>query len=87
MTTKIVEKPNIGDKVIRGKDWCWANQDQGSAYGIIDIIKEDNWVRVVWVDSEGKNITYQTYRVGHNNNYDLYYYEEKNEEFLLENTL
>ena len=74
---KIVTHDNykIGDKVVRGKDWSWEDQDKNSAYGVIveplGGLSED-WVGVQW-----KNGRTFDYRVGDEDRYDLYFYEEK----------
>ena len=79
---KIVTNENVkvGDKVVRGRDWDWVNQDKGSVYGII--IRSSNgstfitgWVEVNWVNTNGEVIGTFSYQVGYNDTYDLYFYE------------
>jgi hypothetical protein len=77
---KIVTNENVkvGDKVVRGRDWNWANQDKGSVYGIT-IVSSDilipGWVEVNWVNTNGEVIGNHCYQVGYSDKYDLYFYE------------
>ena len=40
----------VGDKVVRGEDWKWDNQDGGKGcVGTIEYLSESgNWVNVKW---------------------------------------
>ena len=74
---RVVTTVDVGAKVVRGKDWSWSDQDDGSCYGIIT--KRDSstgWVAIDWISDTGRVITqdYQ-YRIGDLNKYDLYYYD------------
>lgn len=71
-----VISPKIGDKVVRGKDWDWGDQDKDSKYGIVTK-KEYNWCSVEWVNKSSEIIRRQSYRIGHQGKYDLYYYDSK----------
>jgi len=65
-----------GTKVIRGRDWAWAEQGKMAAYGIVTTdIPQDEWVSVEWVAEDGTIVSQNSYRVGDNDyKYDLYYY-------------
>ena len=64
----------VGDKVVRGKDWDWPDQDGGD--GSVGIITgtygKKAWVYVNWL-SAGSN----AYRIGAEGCYDLYFYTEE----------
>jgi hypothetical protein len=78
MVKRIVTTKDFGAKVVRGRDWQFFDQDEGSEYGvIIPDKKEEGWVRVEWVDKEGKYVRRNSYRVGADGKYDLYYYESE----------
>jgi hypothetical protein len=75
MPTQISVKHCFKDvKVVRGKDWGWGDQDGGE--GNIGVIVEagigSKWVKVKW--SCGYR---ESYRIGHDNCYDLYFADEK----------
>lgn len=72
-----VVNPKIGDKVVRGKDWEWGDQDRNSEYGTVTKIKEDNWCSVEWVNKNHEVVNRQSYRIGAESKYDLYYYDTK----------
>ena len=77
---KIVTNENVkvGDKVVRGRDWNWANQDKESVYGIIigsSVTFTPGWVEVNWVNTNGEVIGNDCYQVGYEDKYDLYFYE------------
>lgn len=76
MSNKIVTESNfkIGDKVIRGRDWAWADQDKDSIYGVINSDSGRGWVEVKWVNHKGLTVNTQTYEVGPHT-FDLYFYE------------
>jgi hypothetical protein len=62
-----------GVRVTRGKDWMWGDQDggAGSVGKTVDgwiRVNWENWIRVQW-----DNGTSNTYRVGAEGKYDLYY--------------
>jgi|688.fasta_scaffold00112_110 hypothetical protein len=68
-----VKYPIIGAKVVRGKDWCYDEQDggEGKTGVIVDKLKYD-WVRVLW-----ENGNKDDYRIGNEGKYDLYFATEK----------
>jgi hypothetical protein len=83
-TSKVrVDKTNavIGLKVVRGKDWNYSAQDEGSK-GNVGVITEyslyypkdpgANWTYVMWANGDG-----DVNRIGHDNKYDLYVHEEQ----------
>lgn len=84
---KIVKSDNclIGDKVVRGDDWEHEDQDDESIYGII--IGFDKTRRstrndmciIKWVYEDYENARKYYYRIGPYK-FDLYFYEEQNEE-------
>ena len=82
MPNRIVTEDNynVGDKVVRGRDWTWGNQDEGSVYGIIDTQPYDNLVSVNWVNHKGITVNFKGYRVGDDTiglkKFDLYFYEQ-----------
>jgi hypothetical protein len=78
---RMVTTADIGAKVVRGKDWMYGRQDEGSVYGVIMSHSSRGWVRVKWISKDGKTVQSNGYRIGAENCYDLYYYEE--EEFVL----
>ena len=61
----------VGDKVVRGKDWRWYDQDGGKGcVGTINYFSESRgWVEVRW--SNGYS---NSYRIGAEKCYDLYFY-------------
>lgn len=81
MPNRIVTKDNfkVGDKVVRGRDWRWGDQDKGSVYGVIGnfsvIADNTTWHYVHWVDYKGKELGLYSYRIGHEK-FDLYFYEQ-----------
>lgn len=74
-----VKHKDIGAIVVRGQDWEWGSQDGGLAYGIIDKRSAPaGWVSVTWYDEHHRPlVNYYKYRVGHDDAYDLYYYDPK----------
>lgn len=80
---KIVTEPIIGLKVIRGRDWRWGNQDHGSKYGEIYASTFSGWARVKWYNEEGKSLDFNSYRVGAQGSYDLYYYEGTDNDIVI----
>lgn len=60
----------LGARVIKGRDWDWGDQNGGTEGTIISRLEgtTSNWVRVRW-DNDNEN----SYRIGHDNKYDLYY--------------
>lgn len=68
---KIVTTPHIGARVVRGRDWDWGNQD-GNGVGTIIDKSGKGWVRIKWDHKIHEN----SYRIGYNGKYDLYYYTE-----------
>ena len=82
MSNKIVNDGNykIGDKVVRGKDWQWYEQDKGSIYGIIKAIHDVDdggtfWISVKWINHKGLITAENRYRLGPRC-FDLYFYEQ-----------
>ena len=81
MNNRIVTFDNckIGDKVVRGKDWCWNNQDKNSVYGIITgYLGGSNNRNALVTGVNHKGITVNNsyyYRVGPEK-FDLYFYEQ-----------
>lgn len=76
MSNRIVTKENykIGDKVVRGRDWRYGDQDKESIYGIIYDNDYGNWVKVKWINHKGMIVYKDSYRVGPEK-FDLYFYE------------
>jgi hypothetical protein len=75
---EIVKSPQIGDKVVRGRDWDYGDQDRNSIYGKVigfDTGKK-GWCRVDWVSSNGSVLDSNCYRYGTDGPCDLYYYKE-----------
>lgn len=68
---RIVTKSDIGARVVRGRDWDWGPQDGGNGIGIIIENSYTDWARVKWDHNSCEN----SYRIGDNGKYDLYYYE------------
>ena len=61
----------VGDKVVRGEDWAWYDQDGGKgSVGIIKSITDTRWANVRWLDGGYNNV----YRIGAEGCYDLYFY-------------
>lgn len=76
----ITVKVPVGTKVVRGPNWSWGNQDQGSVYGVVTSFEThsfethgDTWVVVNWRDKNGKSIA-KTYSYKWNDG-TLAYYE------------
>jgi energy-coupling factor transporter ATP-binding protein EcfA2 len=81
MELEIVKEPKVGQKVVRGKDWQWGDQDGGSIYGIIVSIDGNiGWCSVEWIDENLNPLRKNGYRVGPHD-HDLYYYKEKEQSF------
>ena len=82
---RMVTTADIGAKVVRGKDWKWYDrkdwkwydQDKDSVYGVIVDNNKDGWVVVEWISKDGKVLNRYRYRIGDEDCYDLYYYEEE----------
>lgn len=70
--SKIVTTRDIGARVIRGRDWDWGEQGNNTTGTIIEGGGSLGWTRVKW-DNGHEN----TYRIGNNNKYDLYYAEDQ----------
>lgn len=65
---------DIGARVVRGRDWRWADQDKNGK-GTITKVEMIGWVTVRW-DHEGTTGDgHLNYRIGNEGKYDLYYYE------------
>jgi hypothetical protein len=71
LDSRIVTTNSVGVRVVRGRDWDWGNQDDNGIGTIIDTSGE-GWVRVKWDNKKYEN----SYRIGSNDKYDLYYYTE-----------
>lgn len=76
MSNKIVTQDNVkvGDKVVRGEDWSYDDQDEGSIYGIVYEYSGGFWVSVNWINHKGMVVHSNGYEVGPYS-YDLYFYE------------
>ena len=70
MNNVIVTKENFKekDKVVKGKHWKWEDQGGYSRYGVIEYEYND-WVTVKWENGE-----INSYRIGAEGCYDLYFY-------------
>lgn len=77
--SRVITNPKVGEKVVRGPNWCWMDQDKGSVYGVIKDstylsgTSLDKWVSVLWVDKDGNDLLQYSY------NYvdmQIQYYEE-----------
>lgn len=55
-----------GYRVMRGKDWKWANQDGGAAGSITGDLGSNNWIQVKWDNGQSNS-----YRWGAEGAYDL----------------
>lgn len=64
----------IGDKVVRGRDWKWGDEDKDSVYGVIYAGVDGGWLSVSWINYKGRIVNKQEYEVGPNQ-FDLYFYE------------
>ena len=73
MSRKITN-PKVGEKVVRGPNWDWGNQDEGSVYGVItEYATYDEWLTVNWVNAHGKCLGTYGYPW---KSEDVMYYEE-----------
>ena len=74
MKNVTVTKQNVktDDKVIRGKDWRWGSQGGNSEFGVVKIIKDHDWVSVRWENGERNS-----YRIGAEGCFDLYFYTKE----------
>ena len=73
MNNVIVTKQNVKleDKVVKGRDWYWGSQGENSEFGVVLHIRYD-WVVVCWENGE-KN----SYRIGADGCFDLYFYTKE----------
>lgn len=63
-----------GDKVVRGSDWKWGNQDGGSGnIGEVIAVKENGWISVRWSGSKTKP---GDYRWGKDGKFDIKWYSQ-----------
>ena len=69
---KIVTTRDIGARVVRGRDWDWGEQGNNTTGTIIEGGGSSGWTRVKW-DNGDEN----SYRIGDNKKYDLYYAEDQ----------
>lgn len=90
MKNEIVTRENVytGLEVVRGRDWRWENQDgYPGNYGVIvnqeDRRPADGWTSVKWNRTKKIN----SYRVGHENCFDLYIRTKSNIIDNIENNL
>ncbi len=76
MSNKIVTQDNVkvGDKVVRGRDWSYGDQDKDSIYGIVYNHDGRCWVTVNWINHKGMIVYQDGYQIGPYS-YDLYFYE------------
>jgi hypothetical protein len=72
---KVVTTVDIGAKVVRGKDWEWGIQDKNSIYGIIEQTGGSGWAKTTWYSKEGNKLSTNSYKIGADDKYDLYYYD------------
>jgi hypothetical protein len=91
MKRKIVKFKDVGAKVVRGPDWEWKDQDKDSVYGIINSAEWSslNWVSVDWITPKNKVIASYGYRIGVVYGvpaYDLYYYDQYEDETFIYDT-
>lgn len=81
MSNTIVTLENVkpGDKVVRGRDWDWGDQDSGKKYGIVSEGSHHarGWIWINWCrDDDTITHSRNGYRVGAQNRYDLYFYDD-----------
>lgn len=63
-----------GDKVVRGSDWKWGDQDGGSGnVGEVIAVKENGWITVRWSTSRTKP---GDYRWGKDGKFDVKWYSQ-----------
>lgn len=79
VANKIVKTIDLGARVVRGRDWGFGTQDCDEhgkqSIGVIvenDGWTTDGWLMVDWTVGKYKGNA-QTYRIGANEKYDLYY--------------
>lgn len=66
-TTPTSTKPIAkGYRVMRGKDWKWANQDSGAGGSVSGDLGSNNWIQVKWDNGQSNS-----YRWGADGAYDL----------------
>lgn len=70
--SKIVTTRDIGARVVRGRDWCWGDQGNNTTGTIIKYKDLLGWTRIKW-DNGDEN----SYRIGDEDCYDLYYAEDQ----------
>ena len=69
--TVTMENAYVGAKVMRGPDWKWRNQDGGEGnIGTIENVQANIWVSVRW-----SRASWNSYRVGAEDSYDLIFAE------------
>ena len=64
---RIVTSSDVGAKVVRGRDWSWGDQDKNGV-GTILGLSSQGWVTVKWNNGDENS-----YRIGVEGKYDLYY--------------
>ena len=74
MNCVIVTKQNVklDDKVVKGRDWSWDSQGGFSRYGTVVLTEAREWVTVLWENGETNS-----YRIGVDGCFDLYFYTEE----------
>jgi hypothetical protein len=77
-TVYINSSCSAGDRVTRGPDWVWGNQDNGNSIGTVTRVDTTNtgWCSVTWdfwMDSGPISWNSINYRVGSGGKYDLCY--------------
>lgn len=70
--SNLVTTTVIGARVVRGRDWEWETQGSNTTGTIIGDGDSLGWTRVKW-DNGHTN----SYRIGYDNKYDLYYAEDQ----------
>lgn len=68
---RMVTTCDIGAKVVRGRNWCWYDQDNDDFGIITEPANNDGWARVRW-----ENGSVNSYRIGAGDKYDLYYHDD-----------
>ena len=74
MNCVIVTKQNVklDDKVVKGRDWRWDSQGGFSRYGTVIRNENYGWVHVLWENGETNS-----YRIGAEDFFDLYFYTKE----------
>ena len=68
-TKKVVDNIKVGDKVVRGIDWKWNDQDGGSGtVGEVAAVKGNGWITVRWPNNKKQA---KEYRWGKDGKFDV----------------